>query len=126
MNRRGHLIFGGLVLCLTYFIIQDYVSFDYKPFIIFLPMFLIGCILPDEIENVRKTFDFEGFMGFRTHRLYLHSVRFLKIILIWIIPISLLLAIRVNVKYFAVTFLFYGWATHLFSDQFFTPSGLPR
>jgi len=125
MNRKGHWIFGILVLCLTYFIIQDHIPFDYKMFIVFLPEFLIGCIIPDEIENVKKTFDFEGFLGFRNHRLYLHSKRFLKIILIYIIPVSLILAYQVDMKYFAVTFLFYGWATHIFSDAYFTKSGIP-
>ena len=118
------MVFAVTLEVIIYFAIQDIIKIDFNVLLFTLPLVLIGAILPDLIEDTGRRI--EKFAGFRTHRQYLHSKRFLRIILLGIIPSSILAGYYFDQKYFALTFLFYGWATHIFTDGYFTPAGVPE
>ena len=112
--RKGHLVFSTTIIFLIYFIIQDWVKVHLTWFTTYLFPLLIGILLPDLIEVANSP----------NHRAFFHSIRLLKIIIFFIIPLTIVSAYLVNPRYFILTVLFAGYLLHLAADSV-TKKGLP-
>jgi len=113
-SRKGHLVFSATIIFLVYFVIQDWVEINLTWFTIYLFPLLIGILLPDLLEPAISPH----------HRNFFHSWRMLKIIIFYIIPITIISAYFVDERYFILVAFFAGYCLHLLPDSL-TKRGLP-
>jgi hypothetical protein len=114
LSRKGHIIFALSVIFLFFFIFWEHINMKINWVVYLIPL-MLGAVFPDLIEIANSP----------RHRSKFHSKRAFKIILLYILPITIIVSFQISSKYFYLVAFEIGYLLHLSADVF-TASGLPE
>ena len=115
LSRKWHIVFSLAAFTIFYFVIQGYVNISLRYLILFIPPLIIGTLLPDALEAPLNPW----------HRKAYHSKRALRIMVYYVVPVTLTISYFINFRYIIITALATGYALHLCAD-YFSKSSLPE